>query len=124
MSETVDLTLDVGPLQRLLELAGPDSGLDLLDRLVSDLCAVERRLLTARSLPDWKGICDHCHVLIALAGAVGGRQLQSQPQAMQLLSHRSDRSATVGPLTILLAELDEMIRFVGQVRDTYVAQSE
>jgi len=121
---TVALTLDEGPLHRLLDLAGPDSGLDLLDRLRSDLGAVQRGLVTARGLPDWKAMCDHCHVLISLAGAVGEGQVLALAQAFYLLSHRKDRSALGEPLTTLLARIEAMIRFVVQVRDSYVAQPE
>jgi len=114
--------MDDQRLPRLLALAGPDIARDLLDRLMSDLSGVERGLVQAGTGPDWEAIRGHTHVLIALAGAVGGLRLQARAEALNQLAHRADRSGLPARLQGVLTLLDGMIQFVSQVRDHHQAE--
>jgi len=115
--------LDETCLPRLLHLTGPETGRDLLDRLMSDLSGVERGLVQAGPLPDWDAIRTHSHVLISLAGAVGGQRMQAEAEALNQLAQRMYRHALAGQMHSVLTQLDAMIQFVTQVRDHHRLQT-
>lgn len=108
--------MDLSQLDRLLEMAGPETGRDLLDRLIGDLGVVRRGLGKASPVPDWDAVRSHSHVLISLAGAVGGVQLQAEAEALNQIGHRMDRAALDGLLPDAMTHLDAMIEAIRQVR--------
>lgn len=108
-------------LQRLLDMAGPETGRDLLDRLVSDLGVVHHGLTTAADEPDWQAIRGHSHVLISLAGAVGGFKLSSGAEALNLLAQRTDGTALDALLPGVLVELEALIAGIEQARRAHAA---
>lgn len=112
-------TMDDGRLQRLLVMAGPDVADELLDRLLVDLSDVERGLIQASAALDWQGIREHSHVLISLAGTVGGVRLQLRAEELNQLAHKQDRSPLPGLLHEVLTLLDRLIQYVSQVRDDH-----
>lgn len=129
--------LDQDRLQRLLNMAGPETARELLDRLVSDLCTVQRGLqqtMPARTgvqpgvqpgaQPNWDAIRAHSHVLISLAGAVGALRLQAEAEALNQIGQRADRTALTGLLPNALIDLEEMIEVIGQVRAAFLVQFE
>jgi HPt (histidine-containing phosphotransfer) domain-containing protein len=84
-----EVTLD-GSLQRLMAVAGPTVARDLVDRLLDDLSSVATALRKAAPEGDWAVLRAQSHVLIALAGAAGSRQLQTTAEALNLISIRAD----------------------------------
>ncbi|MGL6211031.1 MAG: response regulator, partial [Paracoccaceae bacterium] len=108
--------LDPDRLNRLLALAGPETGRELLNRLMQDLSGVERGLVQAGAAQDWLAIRNHTHVLISLAGAVGSVQLQAGAEALNQLAHQADL-ASLGPqMHSVLNLLDHTLHFVSEVR--------
>jgi len=116
--------LDPDHLHRLLDMAGPQTGRDLLDRLVSDLGGVQHGLMQAARDFDWAAIRGHSHVLISLAGAVGGAQLQSEAEALNLIGHRMDLAAMSDVLPGALSRLGGMIEAIRQIRQAHAVQAE
>lgn len=108
-------------LPRLLEMAGPETGRDLLDRLIGDLQGVRRGLIDASAMPDWPAIRSHSHVLISLAGAVGGLTLQAGAETLNQVANRLDGPALDSLLPVVLVDLAAMIAGVEQVRRDFSA---
>jgi len=117
VSTATSPAMDESRLYKLLDLAGPETGRDLLDRLLIDLSGVERGLVHAGTARDWEAIRDHTHVLISLAGAVGGVRLQHEAEALNHLAHDGDSAALGQRMHDTLTLLDLLIHFVSQVRD-------
>lgn len=100
----------------LIEIAGPDSARELLERLATDLAKTERGLIAGLAEADSAAVRAETHVLIALAGAVGAARLQALAQALNSAAHRGGRPdpASLGQDT--LAHLDRLIHFVARER--------
>lgn len=88
--------------RRLLQLAGPQTGADLLARLVQDLLAVQEGLIFAVTPVDWDALRAHSHVLVALAGAVGATPLQT-------LAEDLNRAANVQQAAVIPALMDKAL---------------
>ncbi|MGB3317294.1 MAG: response regulator [Albidovulum sp.] len=101
---------------RLIEVAGPEASKELLQRLATDLRNCERNLFAGLANGDLAAIRAETHVLIALAGAVGGKRLQALSQALNSGAHRRDKGALGGLGMETLAQLDRLIHFVAQER--------
>lgn len=110
------LAMDEARFFRLLEMAGSDTGPELVDRLQSDLLTVESALQRAlpEVPPDWAEIRAQTHVLVALAGAVGAIGLQHLAEEMNSLAHRQDGTAIAAREAPLFAGLSALLRFVAQ----------
>jgi two-component system, OmpR family, aerobic respiration control sensor histidine kinase ArcB len=97
---------------RLLDVAGPESSRELLQRLCIDLRNTERGLVAGLAEGDLSAIRSETHVLIALAGAVGAEQLSKLAQTLNAVAHRHEG----GDLSRLgeqcLAQLDRLIHFI------------
>lgn len=113
--------LEPGPLARLLHLAGPEAGAELLDHLIADLTAAEKALLQAADKhdhpdwPNWPVVLDKSHVLIGVAGAVGARRLQTQAEALnQMAIARRGGPDLLALYRDLLESLDTTIHFVSR----------
>lgn len=99
---------------RLLEVAGPDTTIELLQRLCVDLRSAERGLVAGIADADLAAIRAETHVLIALAGAVGAERLSKLAQTLNAVAHRREGGdlGTLGEQC--LAQLDRLIHFVNQ----------
>ncbi len=107
--------LDPGHLSRLLQLAGPVAACELLDHLLADLTSAESALLQAAGAPDWPVIGAKSHVLIAVAGAIGARRLQTQAEALnQMALAQQDGAEFVVMFRDLMESLDTTIHFVSR----------
>ncbi|MDO9523933.1 MAG: response regulator [Gemmobacter sp.] len=100
--------------ERLMEVAGPESGPELLRRLQEDLRHVERRTVAALSDPDWSELRSQTHVLIALAGAVGAQRLQHCAESLNAAAHRRDGQELDRRAPQMMSLLDDLIHFVSQ----------
>lgn len=85
--------VDCRRMDELMEIAGPGSALDLLDRLVSDLGRVHSHLAAAASETDRAVIRAESHVLISLSGAIGADGLYQLALALNGAAHRNDAAA-------------------------------
>lgn len=99
---------------RLLDVAGPEAGRELLSRLQDDLRTVERGLVSGLAEGDMTAVRSETHVLIALAGAVGAERLAKLAQALNAVAHRRARAELADFGGECLAQLDRLIHFVTQ----------
>lgn len=98
--------------RRLMQLAGPVAGAELLDRLAEDLQAVHTGLTIGAAPVDWLAVRAHSHVLVALAGAVGATPLQTLAEELNRIAHLQRGDALPGLFAATLPLLDRLIRFV------------
>ncbi len=98
--------------RRLMQLAGPEVGAELLARLAEDLQAVEQGLALGVAQTDWQAIRAHSHVLVALAGAVGATPLQTLAEDFNRTAHLHQTDALPGLLAATRPLLARLIRHV------------
>ncbi len=79
-----------GRLAHLVEIAGPLSQLEFIERLSSDLARCRATLAIAFYERDLRVIRAQTHVLISLTGAIGAGALHDAVQAMNTASHKAD----------------------------------
>jgi len=77
-----DTPFDRVHLDRLLALAGPDDGCELLTRMREDFDTVRRGLEEGCARRDMSLLRGRTHVLISLAGAVGNSNLQIRAEEL------------------------------------------
>ena len=109
---------DETTLNRLLQIAGADTGTELLVRLLDDLKTIEERLLGALPDLDFAAIRAQTHVLISVAGAVGAVGLQCTAERLNTAANGKDAVAIKDGLARLLTVLDALIQIIAdkQVR--------
>lgn len=93
-------------LDRLLALAGPEEGCELLTRIREDFGTVRAGLDEGRARDDTALLRARTHVLIPLAGAVGNTVLQAEAEALNAAARRDDRAAIGALLPRVLDRLD------------------
>lgn len=115
-----EMVLD-GSLQRLMAMAGPQVARDLVARLGTDLDSVALALRVAGTAADWASLRGQSHILIALAGVAGARQLQTAAEEMNHFARVNDADslhlALPGCLA-LIAALRDKIRTLPLPEDT------
>lgn len=105
--------VDAQVFERLMALAGPVTAVELLDQLLVDLRAVAGKLASPPDLPIIQG---QCHILIAVAGAVGARRVQTDAECLHEAAHRSDMAAVDQLIPGVLIRLAALIAFVAAER--------
>jgi two-component system aerobic respiration control sensor histidine kinase ArcB len=110
-------------LQHLLGIAGPESGSELLSRLISDLGAVQRNLGDGIKNGDTASVRAKTHVLISLAGAIGAHRLQYLAETMNTAVHQRDIGviSDIGPEA--LERLEELIVELRTIRNEKVRRT-
>jgi two-component system aerobic respiration control sensor histidine kinase ArcB len=103
---------DESTLQRLLQIAGPDAGAELMVRLLDDLKTVEERLIAALPTLDFMAIRAQTHVLVSVAGAVGAVGLQHMAERLNTAANGEDGVAIKEGLARLLTDLDALIQII------------
>lgn len=97
--------LDAARLPRLLDIAGPETRLELLDRLAADLGRAVAGLDDAAARSDLAAVRAQTHVLISLTGAVGADGLQTRMEAINAAAHAGDRDAIAAGCAAVRAPL-------------------
>jgi HPt (histidine-containing phosphotransfer) domain-containing protein len=113
--------LDRSVFDHLMDLAGPETAHDLLDRLIEDLTAVRQALDAARHAPDWESLRMQSHILIGLAGAVGATHLQTQAQDLNRLANRATDMNLERQFMQLNPPLNALIHFMQSQRHSAMA---
>ncbi|WP_246176383.1 response regulator [Rhodovulum strictum] len=96
-------------LDRLLALAGPEDGRELLGRMREDLGTVLSGIGEGSARDDMALIRARTHVLISLAGAVGNTALQSDAEALNTAARIGQRTAVAGLVPGVMHRI-EMLR--------------
>jgi HPt (histidine-containing phosphotransfer) domain-containing protein len=89
--------IDESRLDRLLVLAGPDTGAELLLRLDQDLARIATALAEAIAQDDRAKIRTETHILISVAGTVGALSLSDDARSLNLAA-RNAEAALPSPL--------------------------
>ena len=98
--------------ESLAETIGADAMIDLLGKIEIDLRSVKNQIIDANNTADSDLMRSATHVLISVAGAVGGVRLQGQAERLNALEHAGD-FANVSALTDeTLDELDGVLDYV------------
>ena len=98
--------------ESLAETIGADAMIDLLGKIEIDLRSVKNQIIDANNTADSDLMRSATHVLISVAGAVGGVRLQGQAERLNALAHAGD-FANVSALTDeTLEELDGVLDYV------------
>ncbi|MEO8241754.1 MAG: Hpt domain-containing protein [bacterium] len=71
----------------LLELAGPDTALELVERLEDDLRAVEAALSVVARTADMPTLQAQSHVLLGVAGTIGANRLFELAKGLNDVAH-------------------------------------
>ena len=111
--------LDAARFDQLLSQAGPATAVELVDRLLDDLHGAARNLAAAQTGPDWASIWAQSHILIALAGTVGGHRLQHLAEVLNGMAHTDTPNPAPLPAVWLQthAELQKLTAFVAGKAD-------
>ncbi|MDP3958722.1 MAG: hypothetical protein Q8Q26_01315 [Pseudorhodobacter sp.] len=110
--------LDLTGFQRLLAGIGPKAARDLVRRLTGDLAGVERGLHDGFATTDWQALDAHSHALIALAGLVGARTMQTAAAALNAVARQHDRAALAALRSQVQALLVGLIAVVASLEQT------
>lgn len=104
-------------LDRLLALAGPEEGRELLCRMREDFGSVRAGLSQGLAGADWPLLRARAHVLISLAGAVGNATLQARAETLNT-ALRGQARAEVAPLcTHVIAQVAAVCDALGHEFD-------
>lgn len=109
--------VDEARFNRLLELAGPDTSIELLHRMYLDLRFAREQLEEALETGDWAEVRAQTHVLVSLAGTVGAVELQRLNEALNGAAHRRDADSVAAIEPDLMVRLDALIGYVARRRD-------
>jgi two-component system, OmpR family, aerobic respiration control sensor histidine kinase ArcB len=110
----VGRTIDIAPLNRLLNLAGPSDAPALTAALLVDLRSTEAGLEQAWNGPDFAALRAHAHVLIALAGTIGDTELQNLAQRLNITAHAQNLSSLMEMRQKIMAGLGDLIGILVQ----------
>jgi hypothetical protein len=109
-------SVDAQVFERLMALAGPATTMELLDQLLIDLDAVRQALAAADTAKDWDILRNQCHVLIAIAGAIGAHGVQTGAENLHSAAVATDARMAHGIRQTLLAQLQSLLSFVRDER--------
>lgn len=102
-----------GRLEALVNMVGEAAWPEILDQVRTDLLDARRALAEAKATRDRMAIRAQTHVLIAVAGTVGGIRVQRLAEGLNRAAHTE--GARLMPLcTAALGELDHLLGLLAQ----------
>ena len=110
------IEFDPSRLSHLLDITGPELGVELLARLIEDLTATQDALNQGAATADWKRLREGSHVLISLSGSVGALSLQTMSESLNAIAPRQDRDALETIMPPLAGELAILIQLIRATR--------
>lgn len=106
--------LDRDRFERLLEIAGEDGAVELLERLLEDLRQVEQGLERALADQNAAETRTQTHVLVALAGAIGAEALQRLTERLNSAAHHRSPDELSALGYPVLRHLTQLIRLLAE----------
>lgn len=100
--------------ENLVASVGPDAMAELMGRLIVDLRAIREDIETAGRGGDAGLMKGATHILISIAGAIGGVALQAKSEQVNRLINEGKPVVLDDESAQILPELDAMIEFVDQ----------
>ena len=104
--------MDEAQFSRLLQLAGPVDGAELLQRLTEDLRKADVALATAIPAADLSAVRETTHVLIAVAGAIGAAGLAEAARQLNSAAQLSDSPLPADVTALVRADLAALRKLV------------
>ena len=104
--------MDITVFAGLLAMAGPEVAADLLRQMLADLRAVAADLSQGLHGQNWPVIRAQTHVLAALAGAMGARDLERDARELNRVAQTTDSARCGGLGASVLEALSALIGFV------------
>jgi CheY-like chemotaxis protein len=104
--------MDQNRFDALLEVAGADGAVELLERLHEDLCAVRDALDTGVGHGEISEIRAQTHILIAISGAVGADRLYRLAEVLNIAAKRRRVNDLVALYAPCRADLQDLIAHV------------
>ncbi len=101
--------LDETTLRRLLALAGPSDGPELMRRLVADVRSVACGLKTGLMQNDRAAMRHHSHILLAIAGAIGAPRIHALAAHLNTCAKDTDCTEAKPEAIELLHRVDDLI---------------
>jgi hypothetical protein len=108
--------MDTGRLDRLLQMAGPRDGAELLERLAEDLGRIAPALRVACAKGDRAAVRAETHVLLAVAGSIGAAGLEDEARALNRAAHDQDAPLPVGLAQSVLDDLAALRALIARRR--------
>lgn len=115
--------IDAARLPHLLDIAGPATRQELLDRLVADLDRASTGLDDAAARGDLAAVRSESHVLISLTGAVGAEGLQARMEAINAAAHAGDTEAITAEFEVARPPLRALCDEIAAARQAGRAQA-
>lgn len=110
--------IDQSVFDALAETIGPETMLELIDKVISDLKNAKATLSTGCSPVDRKSIRAASHILISVAGAIGAVRLQNSAQSLNRLAHGDATERVASEVRRCVAEIDSAVQFADGWRRT------
>lgn len=98
-----DPALDEEALSRLVALAGPSEGPELLRRLIADVRGVFAGITKGFAAGDRDAMRHHSHVLLAIAGTIGAQHIYQLAQHLNQCA-RDDTCVEAAPQAVELMQ--------------------
>ena len=101
--------LDANALTRLLTLAGPVDGPELMRRLIDDLGGVTAGITASLANKDSAAMRHHSHVLLGLSGEIGAQHIYVSAQHLNQLAKDNAIMQAAPQATAVMQHLSELI---------------
>ncbi|MDH3666921.1 MAG: response regulator [Paracoccaceae bacterium] len=106
--------IDRGIYDTLAETIGPTAMDELLEKVVSDTQNALDRLIHAEDPLDLDEIRAVSHILISVAGAIGGQRVQDAAKAVNAAAQQADNAATAEHLPRLTGNIRDMLAQISE----------
>lgn len=108
VSTSPGVSLDEAIWDAMLETAGPQDAIWLVQQITADLKRMQDGLMRVLCVEDCSALGRASHALAGLAGTIGAPQLHEAAQRLSDAASRGDK----GALPVLGAEVQERLTFV------------
>lgn len=102
--------LDEAELSRLLAMAGPLDGKELMRRLIADISGVKAGMAESIMAGDRSAVRRHSHVLLAIAGTIGADRVYELARLINLCAKEEDCTVARPQATEILTGLDGLVQ--------------
>lgn len=104
--------IDMGVYESLVQVIGPDTMSELLDKVAIDLKTIQNKLTDAGVKADMNEIRAASHTLISVAGAIGATNLQKTAEALNTAAKTTDTQKRQALNTLCIKGISVVLTFV------------
>lgn len=106
------IQIDEAIYDSLVRSIGEDAMEELLTKIEVDLENVRRQIQEAARRRESRAMRAATHVLVSVAGAVGGVRLQAQAERLNALAHGGEERIIASAADETIADIDDLLAFV------------